>query len=122
MHYITPLLHKHENAIDTILEDGIKKVRSAAVAATLRVSLTPLLAAQGEATFMEFRTRSERYFRVRRSPRLWASLAAYAPFLRSRALGRPSTWRAAPWTATSEQSHDAAPVRRSAPASRHTAL
>jgi hypothetical protein len=27
VHYITPLLHKHENAIDSVLEEGIKKVR-----------------------------------------------------------------------------------------------
>lgn len=44
VHYITPLLHKHESAIDNVIEDGMKK---------------------GSATFMEFRTRSEQYFRVR---------------------------------------------------------
>ena len=28
VHYITPLLHKHENAIDSVLEESIKKVRA----------------------------------------------------------------------------------------------
>ena len=27
VHYITPLLHKHENAIDSVLEESMKKVR-----------------------------------------------------------------------------------------------
>ena len=30
VHYITPLLHKHENAIDSVLEESIKKARGVA--------------------------------------------------------------------------------------------
>ena len=30
VHYITPLLHKHENAIDSVLEESMKKVRGVA--------------------------------------------------------------------------------------------
>jgi hypothetical protein len=32
VHYITPLLHKHENAIDSVLDDTIKKVRACTAA------------------------------------------------------------------------------------------
>ena len=42
VHYITPLLHKHENAIDSVLEESIKKVQgvSSLPLAVLRSSLT----------------------------------------------------------------------------------
>ena len=45
VHYITPLLHKHENAIDSVLEESIKKVRgvtllSRAALCVLRPCLT----------------------------------------------------------------------------------
>lgn len=36
VHYITPLLHKHENAIDSVLEESIKKARAAAPPAAIQ--------------------------------------------------------------------------------------
>ena len=60
--YISPLLRKHEGVIDNALEEGLRK---------------------GEATLLEFRTRSERYFRVRHVAHDVAAWCARGPELTS---------------------------------------